>query len=200
MKVNRKVVIGSGLLCFVFSITGFAEEYSLQYFLEKTSASSYKLSKEERLELLSGIGKVLGQAQEVRSRLSEAVQKGAGDIKYQEGKFWMSQLDQDQGSIDSGFQQLKALKGKARNLVSAIKLYKSLKDLSFHFNSYNSLPAFSAYIGDIAPELELWADPVFYRLYLLPTAQAKSASPKPLLKKRRSGRQIDSVPSDKGEK
>jgi len=200
VNVNWKVIIGSGLLCFLFSIAGFAEEYSLQYFLEKTSASSYKLSKKERLELLSGIENVLGRVREVRSRLSEAVQKGDADIKYQEGKFWMSQLEQDQGSIDSGFQQLKALKEKATNLVSAIKLYKSLKDLSFHFNSYNSLPAFSACIGDVAPELELWADPVFYRLCLLPMAQAKSTSLKPLSKKRRSGRQTDSVPSDKGEK
>ena len=62
--------------------------------------------------------------------------------------------------------------------MAAIRLYKALKDLSFHFNTYNNVSSFSAFIGDVAPELELWADPVFYRLYLLPLAQAKSQETK----------------------
>jgi hypothetical protein len=28
-------------------------------------------------------------------------------------------------------------------------------------------------VGDFAPEMELWADPVFYKLYLLPLARSK---------------------------
>jgi len=31
----------------------------------------------------------------------------------------------------------------------------------------------SAYVGDLAPEIELWNDPVFYKLYLLALAILK---------------------------
>ena len=31
----------------------------------------------------------------------------------------------------------------------------------------------SAYVGDLAPEVELWADPVFYKLYLLLLAASR---------------------------
>ena len=41
------------------------------------------------------------------------------------------------------------------------------KDISENFNAYNNLPPFSALVGDLAPEMELWADPVFCKLYLL---------------------------------
>jgi hypothetical protein len=39
-------------------------------------------------------------------------------------------------------------------------------------------------VGDLAPEMELWTDPVFYQLYLLPLARARdkeaeSKSPPP---------------------
>jgi hypothetical protein len=31
----------------------------------------------------------------------------------------------------------------------------------------------SAYVGDLAPEIGLWADPVFYKLYLVSLAASK---------------------------
>jgi hypothetical protein len=31
----------------------------------------------------------------------------------------------------------------------------------------------SGYVGDLAPEIELWADPVFYKLYLLSLAASR---------------------------
>jgi hypothetical protein len=65
------------------------------------------------------------------------------------------------------------LREKPTHLIGSIKLYKSLKDLSSNFNAYNNMPLFSALVGDLAPEMELWADPVFYRLYLLPLARLK---------------------------
>ncbi len=184
--MNWKIMIGSGLLCFVLAASGFSEEFDLQYFLEKSSVRTYELSKKEKAELLAQIEKVLEQAKKIQLRLSRVLQGGEADIKYQEGKVWMSQLDQDQGSIESGAQQLKTLREKTAHLVAAIKLYKSLKDLSFHFSTYNNMPSFSAYIGDVAPELELWADPVFYRLYLLPLAQAKSVETKTPTKEKKT--------------
>jgi len=45
--------------------------------------------------------------------------------------------------------------------------------LAENFNAYNNVPSFSAWVGDLAPEMELWTDPVFYQLYLLPLARAK---------------------------
>jgi hypothetical protein len=61
------------------------------------------------------------------------------------------------------------------HLVASIRLYKSLKDLSSNFNAYNNMPSFSALVGDLAPDMELWVDPVFYKLYLLPLAHLKDA-------------------------
>ncbi len=182
--MNWKWMIGLSLLCLVWTSAGFSEEYSLQYFLEKSSSRTYELSKKEKGELLSQIERVLEQAKQIQLRLSRALQGGETDIKYQDGKFWMSQLDEDQGSIDAGAQQLKILREKGANLVAAIKLYKSLKDLSFHFNAYNNTPSFSAFVGDVAPEPELWGDPVFYRLYLLPLAQARTAEKTPAKEKK----------------
>lgn len=176
--MNLKWMIGLSLFCFVWTTAGFSEEYSLQYFLEKSSSKAYELSKKEKGELLNEIERILEQAKQIQLRISRALQGGETDVKYQDGKFWMSQLDEDQESIDAGAQQLKILREKGPQLVAAIKLYKSLKDLSFHFNAYNDRPSFSAFIGDLAPELELWGDPVFYRLYLLPLAQAKSVETK----------------------
>jgi hypothetical protein len=71
------------------------------------------------------------------------------------------------------------LKGKPTDLVASVKLYKSLRDLSANFNAYNNRPSFSALVGDLAPEMELWGDPVFYQLYLLPLAQMKGAEKSP---------------------
>jgi hypothetical protein len=53
-----------------------------------------------------------------------------------------------------------------------------LKNLSSNFNAYNNLPSFSALVGDVAPEMELWADPVFYKLYLIPLARSKDVEMK----------------------
>ena len=183
--MNWKWMIGLSLLCLVWTTAGFSEEYSLQYFLEKSSSRTYELSKKEKGELLNQIERVLEQAKQIQLRLSRSLQGGETDIKYQDGKFWMSQLDEDQGSIDAGAQQLKILREKGPQLVAAIKLYKSLKDLSFHFNAYNNTPSFSAFIGDVAPELELWGDPVFYRLYLLPLAQTRNVETKPPTKEKK---------------
>jgi hypothetical protein len=40
------------------------------------------------------------------------------------------------------------------------------------------MPLFSAFVGDLAPDIELWADPVFYKLYLLPLAHSKDGEEK----------------------
>jgi hypothetical protein len=44
------------------------------------------------------------------------------------------------------------------------------------------MPPFSALVGDLAPEIELWADPVFYKLYLLPLARLKDVETKTIQK------------------
>ena len=94
-------------------------------------------------------------------------------MEYQEGRFWMAKLEEDRGSIETGMQQLKLLKEKPDHLAGSIKLYKSLRDLSVNLNAYNNMPLLSAYVGDLAPEIELWVDPVFYKLYLLALAILK---------------------------
>ena len=173
--MNWKMVLGFSLVFSLAAWVSVAEEYQLQYFLEKSSIKAYDLSKRERTELLNRVEKVLEQAKEIQLRLSRAIQAGETDIKYQEGRFWMERLEEDQRSIDSGARQLKILREKPTHLVAAIELYKSLKDLAFHFNAYNNVPSFSASIGDVAPELELWGDPIFYRLYVLPLASSLDA-------------------------
>jgi hypothetical protein len=97
----------------------------------------------------------------------------------------MSKLEQDQGSIENGIQQIKLLREKPTHLVASIKLYRSLKNISSNFNAYNNIPSFSAFVGDLAPEMELWADPIFYQLYLLPLARLKDVEkvPSPTEKK-----------------
>lgn len=164
-----------GLVILIISLTslGFAEDYHLQYFLAKISSKTYELSKKERAELLNRIDEVVELAKSVQTKLIQAIQMGEMDIRYQEGKFWMAKFEEDRGSIEMGFQQLKLLREKPTHLVAAIKLYKSLKDLSSNFNQYNNMPPFSAFVGDLAPEMELWADPIFYQLYLLPLARSK---------------------------
>ena len=171
------------VICFVplfllLTSASFAEEYTLRFFMEKSSFKTYELSKKERTELLDRVEGMIEKAKETQLRLTRTIQGGEADIKYQEGNLWMSKLEEDQGAIDSGAQQLIILREKPMHLMAAIRLYKSLKDLSFHFNMYNNLSSFSACVGDVAPELELWADPVFYKLYLIPLAQAKSSETK----------------------
>jgi hypothetical protein len=62
-----------------------------------------------------------------------------------------------------------------------------LKDLSSNFNAYNNMPSFSALVGDLAPEMELWADPVFYKLYVVPLARSKDVEMKAPLKEKKPG-------------
>jgi hypothetical protein len=170
--MNWKMVLGFSLGFSLVASVIVAEEYQLQYFLEKSSMKTYDLSKKERTELLNRVERVLEQTKEIQLRLSRTIQAGETDVKYQEGRFWMARLEEDQGSIDSGARQLNILREKPTQLVAAIKLYKSLKDLAFHFNTYSNMSSFSASIGDVAPELELWTDPIFYRLYVLPLARS----------------------------
>jgi len=169
----RKIFFAAIISLFLLVSFGFGEEYSLQYFLAKGSSKANELSKKEKMELLNQIEEVLGQATQIHTKLIQNIQTGEMDIRYQEGKFWISKMEEDKDSIETGIQQIKLLKDKPTHLVPSIKLYKSLKDLSSNFNAYNNIPSFSALVGDLAPEMELWADPVFYKLYLLPLAQLK---------------------------
>ena len=165
-----KRFFGLGFLFLVFASTGFGEDFDLQYFLTRTSSKGGELSKKEGLELLNRIEGVIEQSQRIRKDLIQAIQEGEIKIEYQEGKFWMSRLEEDRGSIETAIQQLKLLREKPNLLVASIKLYKSLRDLSSNFNSYNNISLFSAFVGDLAPEMALWADPVFYKLHLLSLA------------------------------
>ncbi len=178
-KMSWEKVFGFGLIFLSVASMGYAQEYPLQLYLEKSSLKTYELSKKEKTDLLDRIEKVLERAKEIQWKLTRTIQLGETDIKYQEGQFWMSRLEEDQESIESAAQQVRILREKPTYLASAIKLYKSMKDLSVHFNSYINVPSFSASIGDVAPELELWADPVFYKLYLVPLAEAKDKQAKP---------------------
>jgi len=162
-------------LLFSLSSVVFAEDYDLQYYLAKTSAQEIELSQKERGELLNRMDEVIEQAKQIHTKLIQAIQTGEVDIQYQEGRFWMSKLEQDEGLIENGIQQIQQLKEKPTHLVASVKLYKALKDTSSNFNAYNNLPSFSAVVGDFAPEMELWVDPIFYKLYLLPLAQLKDA-------------------------
>jgi hypothetical protein len=169
----RKILLGWVILFFGLVSLGFAEDYPLQYFMTKVSSKSSELSKKERTELLNRLNGVMEQARQIHTKLVQAIQTGEIDIRYQEGNFWMAKLEEDRESTEMGIQQLKLLREKPTHLVASIRLYKSLKDLSSNFNAYNSMQLFSALVGDLAPEMELWADPVFYKLYLLPLARLK---------------------------
>ena len=171
--VHRLRIFGLTILFFGLACSAIAEDYPLQYFLTKISSQTDELSQNEKTELLNRVDEVLEQAQRIHSKMLQAIQTGEMDIRYQEGKFWVSKLEEDQGSIEMGVQQVKLLREKPTHLVASITLYKSLKDLSSNFNAYNNMPLFSALVGDLAPEMELWADPIFYKLYLLPLAHLK---------------------------
>ena len=177
MRWCKGFLITVGLFFSLVCIS-FAEDYTLQYFLSKASSKTVDLSKKEKAELLNQLDEVMKQGQGIRTKLIQALQIGEADVRYQEGKFWMAKLEEDQGSIESGFQQIKLLREKSTDLIASIKLYKSLKGLSSNFNAYNNLPSFSAFVGDFAPEVELWADPVFYELCLLPLARLKDRETK----------------------
>jgi hypothetical protein len=172
MRYRKHFLIGI-MLFLSWASLGFAEDYTLQYFLSKASTKEYELSKKEKAELLNRVNEMLEKTREVRKNLVQAILGGEITMEYQEGKFWMSKLEEDRGSIETGMEQMKLLKEKPNHLAGSIKLYKSLRDLSVNFNAYNSMPLLSAYVGDVAPEIELWADPVFYKLYLLSLAASR---------------------------
>ena len=169
----RKICLVGFILWLGLVSSGEAEEYYLQYFLSKASSKTVELSKKEKTDLLNQLERLMKQAQGIRAKLVQAIQTGETDVRYQEGRFWVSKLEEDRESIETGTQQIILLKEKQGRLVASIRLYKSLKDLSENFNAYNNLSSFSALVGDLAPEMELWADPIFYKLYLLPLAHSK---------------------------
>ena len=188
----RKIFLIGFILFLGLASFGQAEDYHLQYFLSKASSKAIELSKKEKTELLNHLDEATKQAQRIRTKLIQTIQTGETDVRYQEGKFWISKLEEDQESIETGIQQIKLLREKPNHLVPSIKLYKSLKNLSSNFNAYNNLPSFSALVGDVAPEMELWADPVFYKLYLLPLARLKDIEKEPPKKEK--------MPAPKGKK
>lgn len=191
MKCSK--IMAAGFLI-IFGLVSFAlaEDYSLHYFLTRVNAKPDALSKKEKAELLNQIDRLIGKTQLVHGQVTRDLQTGEIDLRYQEGDFWISKLKEDRKSIDAAIEQVKLLKEKPGHLVGSIRLYKSLKDLSINFNAYNNMPSFSAFVGDLAPELELWADPVFYQLYLLPLARLKDVEKAPPPKEK--------MPAPKGKK
>jgi hypothetical protein len=195
----HKIFFVEIILFFGLACISFAEDYNLYYFLSKSSSKTLELSKKEKSELFDQLDEVMKKAQGIRTKLIQALQTGETDVRYQEGKFWMAKLEEDQGLIETGIQQIKLLKEKPTHLVASIRLYKSLKDLSSNFNTYNNSPSFSALVGDSAPEMELWAESVFYRLYLLPLASVKDVEEKPAQKEKKSSVQ-EKKPATKDKK
>ena len=191
MKYQRRF-LGLAILLLCVASFSYAEDYDLQYFLSKSASKTIELSKNEKIELFDRIDGVIERAQRIRMKLVEGIQTGEMDIRYQDGKFWISKLETDKESIGIGVQQVKLLREKPTHLVAAINLFKSLKDLSSNFNAYNNMPSFSAFVGDLAPEIELWADPVFYNLFLMPLAQSKNIEKAPPKKEKK--------PTPKGKK
>jgi len=184
MRYQRRF-LGLAILLLCVASFSYAEDYDLQYFLSKSASKTIELSKNEQVELFDRIDGIIGRAKQIRMKLVEGIQTGEMDIRYQDGKFWISKLENDQESIETGIKQIKLLREKPAHLVAAINLFKSLKDLSSNFNAYNNMPGFSAFVGDLAPEIELWADPVFYKLFLIPLAQSKNIEKAPPQKEKK---------------
>ncbi len=184
MRYQRRF-LGLAILLLCVTSFSYAEDYDLPYFLSKSASKTIELSKNEEVELFDRIDGIIGRAQRIRMKLVEGIQTGEMDIRYQDGKFWISKLENDQESIEKGIQQIKLLKEKPTHLVAAINLFKSLKDLSSNFNAYNNMPSFSAFVGDLAPEIELWADPVFYNLFFFFFAQSKNIEKEPPKKEKK---------------
>ncbi len=175
----RKILVVGFLIVFSLASFALAEDYPLQYFITKVNSKSDALSKKEKDDLLNQIERLFEKTLRVHIKIMRDLQTGVIEMSYQEGDFWISKLKEDRKSIDAGVEQVKLLKEKPNHLVGALRLYKSLKDLSINFNTYNNMLSFSAFVGDLAPELELWADPVFYQLYLLPLARLKDVEKVP---------------------
>ncbi len=169
----------------IFGLVSFApaEDTSLHYFLTRVASKPEPLSKKEESELLDRMERLLEQAREAHRRMTRGLQTGEIDLRYQEGEFWRSKLREDEKSIEAGMGQVKLLREKPDHLMASVGLYKTLKDLSINFNAYNNMTSFCAFVGDLAPELGLWADPVFYHLYLLPLARIKDVERAPPPKK-----------------
>ena len=94
--MNWKKVARLVPLCFLLTSASIAEDYSLRYFMEKSSLKTYELSKRERTELLDRVESMLEKSKEIQLSLTRTIQGGETDIKYQEGRFWMSKLEEDQ--------------------------------------------------------------------------------------------------------
>jgi len=156
-----------------FSSASLAEDLTLQYFLAKATSKEEDLSITEKTELLNRIEEVMGRARQTHQQLIQMMLSGDVPLPFQEGHFWMSKFKEDETSIETGFQQLKLMKDKPLLLAPPILLYKVQRDLASNFNAYNNMPSFSSFVGDVGPELELWADPVFIRLFLLPLLNSK---------------------------
>jgi len=156
-----------------FSSVSLAEELTLPSFLTRVSSNEGDISKTEKTELLSRIEEVIGRARQTHQQLIQVMLSGDITLPFQEGQFWMSKFKEDEASIETGFQQLKLMKDRASLLAPPFLLYKSLRDLASNFNAYNNMSSFSSFVGDVGPELELWADPVFLRLFLLPLLNSK---------------------------
>lgn len=169
---EKKTSIFMILILFICSFS-LAEDYPLQYYLKKVSSKSITMSSKEKTELLNQIHQLVEQIREVHQKLVYGIQSGDFELSYQEGRFWLSRLEQDQKMTEIAVQRVKLLRESPGHLVAALELYHSLKNLSINFNTYNNQLLFSASIGDLAPDIELWVDPVFYQLYLLPLAQSK---------------------------
>ena len=178
MAPFRSWIIGFMVILGMISFA-FAEEYSLAYFLTQVNSKRDTLSPKERGELLNQIERILIRVGEVHERMIHQIKTGEMEILYQEGDFWVSKLKEDRISVEDGMERVKLLRQRPSNLLASIDLYRSLRDLAVNWNAYNNVPAFSARVGDLAPELGLWADPVFYRLYLLPLARLKDVEKSP---------------------
>lgn len=155
------------------SVLVWAEEEPLQFFMKKVNTRAFQLQSKEKSELLFQIENLLKRIEEVHQRLVDGIQGGEFELRYQEGKFWISQLERDREWMKVAREQLVQLKDRSNHLVAALELYRALKNLSTNFNAYNNQVFFSASIGDLAPEIALWTDPVFYQLFLLPLARSK---------------------------
>ena len=106
-RVSVLVILLSGL-----AAATYAQDHDLRFFLGKASSKDAVLSKNERMELLNRIEKVLEEAQRTRETLARGIQSGEIDVRYQDGTFWLSELEKDGTSIEKSTQQIKLLKEK----------------------------------------------------------------------------------------
>ena len=198
----REVSLGGVFLVLALASAVFAADYDLQYFLVKTDSKESGLSKTERTGLLRCIEEVLEQAQRIRGKLIQGIRTGEFNVRYPEGTFWLSKFEEDGGFIETAVDQIRLLRDKPTLLVPTVGVYKALKDLSMNLNAYNNMPSFSRAVGDLAPEMELWTDAVFYQLYLLPLARVrdKEMEARPPPKEKQAEKQTDKKPPPKAKK